>query len=413
MNYKHLYYILIIALLSFVLCSCSKNQTKKEKEEESAQKKIYYEIEQNGVSEQEQDSCTFFIMKPDFGVFTETENETIKNIDGVTETEYYGGAARTKYYYQLNKDYTLTDDDGYVFFHMTDRQKEEHFVRSARNLMQEDLQAGRLPEAENEIVLYTSDKSMLGKTIEMYFLCNDLCDSSLRKYFETGGEASYIEKEMTITGIFREKTEQIYFSEQFCDMLGKTMTECALKFTTVLMYEAEENEDTAVQDKIGPNGSIRLDGMRYEDLEWNGKYEYVITPETNTAHNRIAYIDETLGKCRVALSKNYIENMEWMNRKLKENNSFSYKIYDFLELSYHMPKDRIYPGLDKMKNDWAEDEFSIIGYGRCEDVEWSFIEEKVKMHSILLGIRDTLSKSGMYTIAVSRELEAIYIMSIQ
>lgn len=48
-----------------------------------------------------------------------------------------------------------------------------------------------------------------------------------------------------------------------------------------------------------------------------------------------------------------------------------------------------------------------------EDVEWSFIEEKVKMHSILLGIRDTLSKSGMYTIAVSRELEAIYIMSIQ
>ena len=271
----------------------------------------------------------------------------------------------------------MTDDDGYVFFHMTDRQKEEHFVRSARNLMQEDLQAGRLPETENEIILYTSDKSMLGKTIEMYFLCNDLCDSSLRKYFETGGEASYIEKEMTITGIFREKTEQIYFSEQFCGMLGKTMTECALKFTTVLMYEAEEDEDTAVQDKIGPNGSIRLDGMRYEDLEWNGKYEYVITPETNTAHNRIAYIDETLGKCRVALSKNYIENMEWMNRKLKENNSFSYKIYDFLELSYHMPKDRIYPGLDKMKNDWAEDEFSIIGYGRCEDVEWSFIEEKV------------------------------------
>ena len=413
MNYKRLYYILTIVLLSFVLCSCSKNQTKKEKEEESAQKKIYYEIEQNGVSEQEQYSCTFFIMKPDFRVFTEIENETIKNIDGVTETEYYGGAARTKYYYQLNKDYTLTDDDGYVFFHMTDRQKEEHFVRSVRNLMQEDLQAGRLPEAENEIVLYTSDKSMLGKTIEMYFLCNDLCDSSLRKYFETGGEVSYIEKEMTITGIFREKTEQIYFSEQFCDMLGKTMTECALKFITVLMYEAEEDEDTAVQDKIGPNDSIRLDGMRYEDLEWNGKYEYIITPETNTAHNRIAYIDETLGKCRVALSKNYIENMEWMNRKLKENNSFSYKIYDFLELSYHMPKDRIYPGLDKMKNDWAEDEFSIIGYGRCEDVEWSFIEEKVKMHSILLGIRDTLSKSGMYTIAVSRELEAIYIMSIQ
>lgn len=90
MNYKRLYYILTIVLLSFVLCSCSKNQTKKEKEEESAQKKIYYEIEQNGVSEQEQDSCTFFIMKPDFRVFTEIENETIKNIDGVTETEYYG-----------------------------------------------------------------------------------------------------------------------------------------------------------------------------------------------------------------------------------------------------------------------------------------------------------------------------------
>ena len=75
-----------------------------------------------------------------------------------------------------------------------------------------------------------------------------------------------------------------------------------------------------------------------------------------------------------------------------------------------MPEDWIYPGIDKMKNGWAEDEFSIIGYGRSGNaVKWSFTNHDFKNHTIQLGIRDTLSKSGQSTIAVSRELfEAMY-----
>ena len=257
MRYKYLFCVLIFLLVLFALCACSKDRTKQKKEEESTKEIIYYEVEQNGVPEQEEKGYTFFIMKPDFEVFTETENKNIKNIDGVTETEYYGGAARTKYYYQLEKDYTIQELD---MFQAVDREKEEHFIRSAGNLTQDDLEEGTLPEAENEVVLYTSDKSMLGKTIEMYFLCNDLFDQNVSDCLILSVGETYIGKEMIITGILREKTEQIYFSEQFCDMIGKSMTECVLKFAIASIYKAKEDEDTAVQDKIGPDGSIRLDG---------------------------------------------------------------------------------------------------------------------------------------------------------
>lgn len=408
MNYKRFCYIMVILLLPFTLCSCNKNQTKKEKEEESTKDKIYCEIEQNGVPKQQENGHVLFIMKPDFEVFTEDENETIKNIDGVTETEYYGGAARTKYYYQLDKDYIFMNDD-FPEFQAVDREKEEHFVRSARNITQESLEEGRLPQSENEIVLYTSDKSMLGKKIEMYFLCNDLCDSSSYKHFETGGKDSYIEKDMTITGILQDKTEQIYFSELFCDMLGKTITECMKKYAFISIYEAEEDENTAVQNHIGPNGSIRLDGPYYNELDWKGEYDYTIKAETNSAYTKIPYIDETLERCSVSLSKSFIENIEWMNRKWKEDDKCFIKIYDFLELNYYMPENWICPGADKMKNGWMEDDFSIIGYGICAHTEGFSKQEKLKQRIIPLGIRDTLSKSGIYTIAVSRELfEAMY-----
>ena len=400
--------ILMTVLTIFCLCSCEgKQQVQKEKETKEV---IYYEVAQDGV-QTENSYRMLYISTPDFEPLTEDENEYIKGIDGVIDTEYYGGAARTKYYYQFEKDYTFVESlYGSQIFRPVDRESQEHFMRSAGKLTQQDLAEGRLPKAKNEIVLYTSDKSMLGKTVEIYFYCNDLYLNNPYVISDGGAENSYVEKEMVITGILSEKTEQIYFEDSFCDMMGKMATEFDLKHVYVYLYETDDNNGVvSVKDKIGPAGSIRLEsddnsmGSVYKALHWNGEYESTIMLNKGRTETRIVYVDETLGKCEVSLAKIYLEHMDGVTKEENKDDSLSYGMYDFLELSYRMPEDWVFA--EKKEGEiWSEDALSLIGYGGFGDVEMSYSEAKPKSHTVVEGIRDFSSKSGASTLAVSQEL---------
>lgn len=348
------YVWLLLFIEIFCFCACDRKQEEKETEAF-----LYYDIEQKGI-QQTEDYEIIYVSASDYRVLTQEENEYIRGLEGVAQTEYYGGAARTKYYYRFEKDYTFVED--LQNFRAVDREKKEHFMRSAGSLTQEDLDAGRLPEAENEIVLYTSDKSMLGKTIEIYFLCNDLCDDNIETHFDAGGEQSYVEKEMIITGILQDKTEQIYFEDSFCEMIGKMVTEFALKHIYAVFYETGKNKGiVSVKDKIGLDGSIRLeDGCGYEFLEWNGEYEdtLTLTADNCRVEMRVIYADNKLENCEVSLSEIYLKHMDIMTREKYEDDSLSYGIYDIMEIDCNMPED-----WQEEKNSWFKDEHSLIGYG--------------------------------------------------
>ncbi len=83
------------------------------------------------------------------------------------------------------------------------------FMKSTDCISEDDLAFGRMPEARNEIVLYASDDSRLGSSQKCYFTSDNLWQSG--QYYFT---------DVTIVGILKEKTDDVYFSRALCQMLG-------------------------------------------------------------------------------------------------------------------------------------------------------------------------------------------------
>lgn len=83
------------------------------------------------------------------------------------------------------------------------------FMRSSSGLTEEDLAYGILPSTTNDVVIYTEDASLLGTTFSCFF-CN-------KREWPIN---AYIRMEMTVCGILKEPTEQYYFSEKLCKVLG-------------------------------------------------------------------------------------------------------------------------------------------------------------------------------------------------
>lgn len=87
--------------------------------------------------------------------------------------------------------------------------KEDRFMMSAEAITEDDLAEGRLPEAQNEIVLYSGDEGVLDSSKDCYFMAHNIWDSG--EYYLT---------KVRIVGLLKEKTKQVYFSEKLCRMLS-------------------------------------------------------------------------------------------------------------------------------------------------------------------------------------------------
>lgn len=136
---------------------------------------------------------------------TAKDYDIIKDIANVESVDEYDGANDVYYVYKLNEDYSLA----YESMHNDVFEKKElvfkeknKFVRSATCLLESDLSEGRLPEKVNEIVLYSSDDSMLGKEIDFYFYRPN-----------HWSVADYVGVKMTVVGILKENEGQVYFAD--------------------------------------------------------------------------------------------------------------------------------------------------------------------------------------------------------
>ena len=84
----------------------------------------------------------------------------------------------------------------------------DRYMQSADCISEEDLETGRLPEARNEIVLYSEDEKELGKKKTVYF--------SARNLWPEG--ASY-GCEMKVVGLLKKPSASVYFSDELCRMM--------------------------------------------------------------------------------------------------------------------------------------------------------------------------------------------------
>lgn len=90
--------------------------------------------------------------------------------------------------------------------------KEDRFVMSEDCIDETDLKTGHLPESRNEVVLYSEDESVLGTSVTTYFTSRNLW-----------GQDQYYCTDVTIVGILKEESSQVYFSKDLCNMLAMHM----------------------------------------------------------------------------------------------------------------------------------------------------------------------------------------------
>lgn len=141
--------------------------------------------------------------------------EDVKKISGVRYVETVDScdiANDINFYMEEGKDYK------YIYGRSRDHSegvktvtfmKEDRFMMSDDCITKEDLSAGRLPEARNEIVLYSKGGKALNTDILCYFMAKNIWPSS--QYYQT---------DLKVVGILKEKTDQVYFSKELCAMLS-------------------------------------------------------------------------------------------------------------------------------------------------------------------------------------------------
>lgn len=155
------------------------------------------------------------VKKEDGSTFTDEDLEVISKLNHVTVVDSCDFANDINYYIEEDRDYEYlygrrvrgTGESKVVSF-----LNESHFMMSLDCIDESDLAAGRLPEARNEIVLYSEDSSILGEERLCYFTAANIWD--VNECYQTN---------LVVTGILKNPTEQVYFSKEFCNMLSMDM----------------------------------------------------------------------------------------------------------------------------------------------------------------------------------------------
>lgn len=159
---------------------------------------------------------------PDDKVLTEKDQAAISGVKYVDQVDLYDYANDVNYYIEKNKDYeikygsqddqvTKVNEDG-----ETDAERDQgvrlldktHFMKSSTAITKDDLSAGCLPKERNEIVLYFTDQKKLNSTIRCYFSSDNLWKE---------GQSCY--QDLKVVGILKDKTRQVYFHPELCQML--------------------------------------------------------------------------------------------------------------------------------------------------------------------------------------------------
>lgn len=176
------------------------------------------------------DDTRLIVRHPDNSPLTEEDGEKLASVKDVDNVDLYDLCNDVNYY--------IKEGEGYEYFFAEKEKSEEErivdgekkmvmvykdvigvrfldttkYVRSDYGLTEDDLSAGRLPENRNEIVLYSKDKAVLESKEICYFTADNIW-----------AKGQPCKAELTVVGLLKEKTDQIYFDSSLCQMLTATL----------------------------------------------------------------------------------------------------------------------------------------------------------------------------------------------
>ncbi len=160
------------------------------------------------------DNTRIIVKRADGNAITKDDMETFRGIKHVRMVDQYDYANDINYYITMGADYdysyqpdnNLTDTAPAKIVNFLLNTK---FVKSDTCITEADLASGRLPKARNEVVLYSEEESVLGSQQICYFTSKNMW-----------GYDNYYSATFTIVGLLKEKSDQVYFSGELCNMLS-------------------------------------------------------------------------------------------------------------------------------------------------------------------------------------------------
>lgn len=168
----------------------------------------------------------------------DTDYEKILEISKVKTIDKYDHAGDCNYFAEEDVDYKKKYNVGAATKQIDiEKLNFDNFLRSSYGLTDDDLSYGRLPESKYEIVIYDGDDSRLGETMDIY-----VSDIKWRNEYYAGAE-------FTIVGILKEKSSQIYFSEEFTAGMDKAADIGYMKFE-VVVHDNKDYKDDSVNDVV-------------------------------------------------------------------------------------------------------------------------------------------------------------------
>lgn len=230
------------------------------------------------------DETRLLVKRDDGAEITETDFEVLESdnilsfekYDYITDINYY---RPTDYKYIVNGE-ILDPKEETVFIDRSFYVLEDHshFMRSASSLTEDMIRVGRLPENDYEMVVYSTDDSILN-TEELVMFHNEK---------KMGINVRY-DYNVKIVGILKEPSNQAYFSETLCKIMDLTQYKLAITLYMrekrgLTYFTSTHNFTSIVQD---PN----INGF---DISFGDKYKALLTnTEKNWDKNFVFYHDNS------------------------------------------------------------------------------------------------------------------------
>lgn len=237
------------------------------------------------------DNTRIEIAKLDKTVSDENDIEKILGIDHVIMADTYDTVHDINYFMYEGEDYDIVyrvpQSENSLpetqLLNMIDKSK---YMKSEQCLSDEKLTAGRLPEAADEVVLSSDDKSLLGKEVRMYFHNASSWDDMM-----------YVGMDMKVVGITDITDSQAYFDTDFCMQMS---TDINKVFSTIYTQTFEPRARGLV-DEIWGGFTENTDDLKEYDDRFSRKRAY--------KQNYVLYIiNDELAVDEVRFSKSFYDN---------------------------------------------------------------------------------------------------------
>ena len=249
---------------------------------------------------QNMDDTRLLVGKKDFSVVTD---EILKDayIDKVVSIEKYDYITDVNYYrpdsYKFIVDSEIEDPmtNTIVDYSRYELKDHSHFMRSSSSLTEDMLAAGRLPENDMEMVVYSNNLNILD-TSEVVLFHNEK---------KMGINVSY-KYNIKIVGILKERTRQAYFSDYLCKMMDITQYDIstAVTFENEKFILGETNQKTVKVSRIVIDPSLSGNQMAL-GANFKEYYKHMVKPKRSNVIISFGKLPTTNITFDLSFDKNY------------------------------------------------------------------------------------------------------------